>query len=238
MEQVDRIDVYSRLDELRTAVFGESVKILPDTFLLKYDKHVHHFGNGYMLRHKNRHDIILIDAVIKEHKEEIARFRESGYHIKAILLTHADLISQAYDDVDNIAKDLDTTIYIHPLDKNNTQLAAIDEPNDVFDAFGIKVYHTPGHTKGSVAIYCEFNKALFTGDSAIGSPYEKDEYYFERPPIASEQADLGLRESLRSISVDFEHLLPLHGKPQFEIDDEERERIMRNLTKEESTKNL
>jgi glyoxylase-like metal-dependent hydrolase (beta-lactamase superfamily II) len=238
MENADKIEVFSRLDELRTAVFGKAVKILPDTFLLKFDKHTHRFGNGYVLRQKNRKDIVLIDAVRKEHKEEIARLRESGYDIKAILLTHSDLLDQAYASVAELKEELNTNIYIHPFDRHGHDAENIMVTNDVFDAFGLKVFHTPGHTKGSVVIYCDFNKALFTGDSAIGSKYEDDDYYFERPPLESHQKDLGLQESWRTITEEFEHVLPLHGKPQFEIDDEQRTQIMRNLTKEQPTKSL
>jgi glyoxylase-like metal-dependent hydrolase (beta-lactamase superfamily II) len=234
----DKIEVFSRLDELRTAEFGTSVKILPDTFLLKFDKHRHRFGNGYAIRHRNGKDLVLIDTVRKEHKVELSRFRENGYNIKAILLTHSDLIGQAFASLSEIAKICDTQIYIHPLDSQSTGALDITGYHDIFKEFDLSIFHTPGHTSGSVVIYCGINRALFVGDSAVGSPYDTDSYYFERPVIESDQKDLALTESWRSMSIEFEHILPLHGKPQFDLSDLDRSGILRNLTKSEATKNL
>ncbi len=239
MEIVDKIDVFSRLDELRTAVYGEPVLILPDSFLLKFDKHQHRYGNGYVIRHRNRRDLVLIDAVRPEHQSTLERYKKDGYKIKAILITHRDIVKQAYKPLHEIAEEFDSNYFIHSLDSDDNDHALnITGYHDVFKDFDLSVFHTPGHTSGSVIIYCGINKALYTGDSAVGSPYESDKYYFERPPIESDQNDLALRESWMSISVDFEHILPLHGKPQFDLSEQERIQIMRNLVKEESTKSL
>jgi glyoxylase-like metal-dependent hydrolase (beta-lactamase superfamily II) len=239
MEIIDKLEVFSRLDELRTAVYGEPVLILPDTFLLKFPKHEHRFGNAYMIRHRNQKDIVLIDAVREEHKSAIESYKESGYEIKAILLTHRDLSGQSYKPIHEIAEDLNTNYFIHSLDSGSDDKALdITGYNDVFKEFDLSVFHTPGHTPGSVTIFCGINKALFTGDSAVGSPYENDDYYFDRPIIKSEQDDLALRESWMSMSVEFEHVLPLHGKPQFDLNEQQRKDILRNLIKTESTKSL
>ena len=60
IDQEGKVDVFSRLDALRTAVYGDSVKILDDTFLMKFPKHEHRFGNAYAIRHQNRKDLVLI----------------------------------------------------------------------------------------------------------------------------------------------------------------------------------
>ncbi|MGB3591382.1 MAG: MBL fold metallo-hydrolase [Nonlabens sp.] len=239
MEIIDSVEVFSRLDELRTAVFGNPVKILPDTFLLKFDKNHYRFGNGYVLKHRNQRDLVLIDAVKEEHRETLQRYVENGFKIKAILITHRDLLEQAYKPVKDIARDLDTNYFIHPLDSNGDDRALdITGYHDTFKAFDLSIFHLPGHTNGSVVIYCGLNKALFTGDSAVGSEYGLDEYYFERPPMESAEKDLALRESWKSLSVDFAHILPLHGKPQFDLSSEQKNQIIISLTKKEQTENL
>lgn len=238
MEILGKENIFSRLDELRTATFGSSVKILPDTFLLKFDKYQFRFGNGYIIRHRNNRELVVIDAVRKEHKEELARLVESGYNIRAILLTHSDLIDQAYAPLKSIMSELDTQIYIHSLDMQSTDCRDITSYDDVFKEFDLSIFHTPGHTGGSVVIYCGIHKTLFAGDSAVGAPYESDDYYFDRPIITSDSKDFALSESWRSIVVEFQHLLPLHGKPQFDINDVQRDDILRRLTREEATKSL
>ncbi|WP_124980380.1 MBL fold metallo-hydrolase [Nonlabens xiamenensis] len=238
MDKDDNVDIFTRLDELRTAVFGQSVKILPDTFLLKFEKLENRFGNAYAIRHRNRKDLVLIDTVRKEHEQELVRFRESGYDIKAILLTHSDLIGQSFDTLSNIANRFETQVYIHPLDSQSTGALDITGYHDVYKEFDLSIFHTPGHTSGSIVIYCGINKALFVGDSAVGAPYDNNAYYFERPIIENPQNDLALTESWRSMSIEFEHFLPLHGKPQFDITELERMSILRNLTKTEPTKTL
>ncbi|WP_194852527.1 MBL fold metallo-hydrolase [Nonlabens antarcticus] len=235
---MDKIDIFSRLDELRTAVYGKPVKILPDTFLMKFEKNENREGNGYVMRHKNRQDIIIIDGIREEHRDELTRLKESGYNVKAVLLTNVDMLDKTYADLETIKEDLGADIYIHDLDNKGGAFKNITSNPEVFQDFGLKIIHTPGHTNGSVIIYCDFNKALFTGDSAVGSPYKEDDYYFDRPIIENDQKDLGLRESWRTITEEFEHILPLHGKPQFDLTDDERTTILRNLIKDESTKKL
>ncbi len=238
LDTVGHLDVFSRLDALRTAVYGDSVKILHDTFLLKFPKREQRYGNGYAIRHQNRKDLVLIDTVNREHHGELVRFRESGYNIKGLLLTNKNLISQAYTELSDIARELKTEIYIHPLDSPVTNSIDITGYHDFLQDFDLTVFHTPGNTSGSVMIFSGASGALFTGDSAIGSPYEADEYFFERPPISKDESDLALRESWKSISVDFKHILPLHGKPQFDINLEKRKQILNNLIKTERTKYL
>ncbi|GAA0871689.1 hypothetical protein GCM10009117_08350 [Gangjinia marincola] len=237
----EKLKVFSRLDQLRTAVYGHPEKILSDTFLMKIPKHVYRFGNTYAIRHLDYQKILLIDAVRPENKEALQHFKDSGYEIAGIVLTHGDLLDQAYTSLDEIANEWDTTIYMHLMDAKNQSGAVEDvmtEP-DALKAFGLKVYHMPGHTSGSIMLYTGINEGmLFTGDSAVGSPYESDEYYFERPPITNEQTDYGLIEAWRSFNEPVRHMLPLHGKPQFDMTDQQQADMIRNLIKDEPTKSL
>ncbi len=229
IDQDQKLDIFSRLDLLRTAVYGDSVKILTDTFLLKFPRSTNSMGNGYAIRHINGKDLVLIDTIAQEHKSELARFRESGYNIKAILLTNGNLIDQAYTDLSEIAAENDTQIYVHPLDSKQSQAVDITGYHDIYTHFDLSVFHTPGFTGGSVMVHCGLNGTLFTGDSALGSDYSADDNNFIRPYIDNQQGNLALRESWRSISVDFNHILPLQGKPQFDLTEEQRQQILNQL---------
>jgi glyoxylase-like metal-dependent hydrolase (beta-lactamase superfamily II) len=229
IDQDHKLDIFSRLDLLRTAVYGDAVRILPDTFLLKFPGRNGNMGNGYAIRHHNGKDLVLIDTISKEHKLELARFRESEYNINAILLTNGNLIDQAYTELSEIAAENDTQIFVHPLDSKQSQAVDITGYHDVYTHFDLSVFHTPGFTGGAIVVHCGLNGALFTGDSAVGSDYSTDEYIFRRPGIDNEQNNLALRESWRSISVDFDHMLPLQGKPQFDLTEQQRKHILNQL---------
>lgn len=82
---------------------------------------------------------------------------------------------------------------------------------DVLDALGgLEVIHLPGHTPGSVALYQRNRGILFSGDTIRN---END--VLEGPPP---QFSTALEESFKSIekrilNLEFEVLLPGHGKP-------------------------
>ncbi|UZO82470.1 hypothetical protein NBT05_08340 [Aquimarina sp. ERC-38] len=230
------------ISEIKEANYGDRVLILPDTFLLKVAKFQFRIGNSYIIRHVNRKEILLIDVVHESSKNTIDQFISDGYDIQGLLLTHGDLIDQAYTNMTQLSKDLNNApIYIHPLDskKSSANLKDITQSNPVFDEFLITVYHTPGHTEGSVLIHSSINNGmLFTGDSAVGGPYHKEEFYFERPPIEKMISDQELAGSWQVFDLPFTHLLPLHGKPEFNLSEERQNDILINLSKNETTESL
>lgn len=174
--------------------------------------------------------------------ENIQELLQDGFTVSALLLTHSDLVDQSYTSMKQLSQDLGgAPIFIHPLDskKSASDLEDILQKNEIFDRFAISVYHTPGHTGGSVMIHSKINNGmLFTGDSAVGSPYDVDQYYFERPPIADETRDQGLAKSWSVFTKPFKHILPLHGKPQFGLTEGDQIDIILNLSKNEPTKSL
>lgn len=228
-----------KIEKLRNLEFGNPKNILPNVYLIKVDKHQFRYGNMYIIKHPTRKSLLLIDAVRPESKNALNDFMATGYSIDSVLLTHSDLIGQAYGSLDEISTNLGgTSIYIHPNDIKSRWEDARDimSAASQFSDYKIEVHHFPGHTPGSSIIYSGLNGGMvFSGDSAVGSNYEKEEYYFDRPP---NKADDGLRECWSNFEKDFQHFLPLHGKPEFTISRKRRERILQNLSKEEPTKNL
>ncbi|MGB5981702.1 MAG: MBL fold metallo-hydrolase [Nonlabens sp.] len=238
LDQKEEVKVSDRLDALRAADYGKSVRILNDTYLLKSTCDNLRFGNAYVIKGKNSKNLVLIDAVKREHRDELLRFRESGHNILAIILTSSDLVGQAYTELSDIARELNTQIYIHPMDSAMTHTVDITGYHNFLQEFDLTVFHMPGYTNGSIVIHSGATQALFTGNSAVGSPYERNDYFLNRPILDDQEDDMVLQESWKSICVDFEHILPSRGKPQFDIDFKRKEIIIQQLTKLEQTKTL
>ena len=87
----------------------------------------------------------------------------------------------------------------------NRELADGDEV-DALD--GIRVVHTPGHTPGSICLYCPKRRLLFVGDAAANT-------FGLRGPIGWFTEDAAqARESLRKLAaLDFEAAFFGHGRP-------------------------
>ncbi len=81
------------------------------------------------------------------------------------------------------------------------------EDGEVID--GLKVIHIPGHTPGSIALYDQTRRILFTGDALL--------CYSGKVVGPSEQFSMDIREARRSIErltiLDFDIMLSGHGEP-------------------------
>ena len=68
----------------------------------------------------------------------------------------------------------------------------------------LKVIHTPGHTKGSICLYDEKNKILFSGDTVFASGFGRLDF----PGGNSRE----MKQTLEKLSkLDIEKILPGHG---------------------------
>jgi glyoxylase-like metal-dependent hydrolase (beta-lactamase superfamily II) len=79
---------------------------------------------------------------------------------------------------------------------------------DILDLLGgLEVFHTPGHTIGSICLYSTERKILFSGDLV-----RNENGTIEGPPIQFTPDPDAAADSLRKIAkLDFETLLPGHG---------------------------
>lgn len=96
---------------------------------------------------------------------------------------------------------------------------------DAIDCLGgMQVVHTPGHTPGSIALYCPARRLLFTGDAAAS-------FFGPRPPIGIFTEDSGeAKRSLRRLAaLDFDVALFGHGRP---IDRDAARRFRRLVAKQ------
>ena len=99
--------------------------------------------------------------------------------IKAILLTHGHFDHMLA--AEELQKRTGVPVYVHPLDvpmlsdaslsAYNPEVSSLPQPGHIActaypeSLFGFRVLHTPGHTPGSVCLYREEEKVLFSGDT-------------------------------------------------------------------------
>ena len=99
--------------------------------------------------------------------------------IKAILLTHGHFDHMLA--AEKLQERTGIPVYVHPLDAPmlsdaslsayNPEVSSLPQPGRIAytaypeSLFGFRVLHTPGHTPGSVCLYHEAEKVLFSGDT-------------------------------------------------------------------------
>ena len=99
--------------------------------------------------------------------------------IKAILLTHGHFDHMLA--AEELQKRTGVPVYVHPLDAPmlsdaslsayNPEVSSLPQPGHIActaypeSLFGFRVLHTPGHTPGSVCLYHEAEKVLFSVDT-------------------------------------------------------------------------
>jgi glyoxylase-like metal-dependent hydrolase (beta-lactamase superfamily II) len=106
--------------------------------------------------------------------------KEMGATLKYLLLTHGH--PSHISGLARIKTEMGSTIALHPSDQdllrqngNGLQadlLLADGQSLDLGDAT-IKVFHTPGHTPGSVCYHLRQTGALFTGDTLLKGEFGK-----------------------------------------------------------------
>lgn len=81
----------------------------------------------------------------------------------------------------------------------------LQEGNLIVDSMVFQVIHAPGHSPGSICLYCPEMKALFSGDVVFSQSVGRVDL-----PGGDGEA---LKQSIRKVSqLDAEHLLPGHGE--------------------------
>lgn len=103
------------------------------------------------------------------------------------------------------------TVYLHKADKESPWLKM--QPDILFDkkpplGQSIAVIPTPGHSPGSICLFEETTKSLFTGDTVEGKP---DGSIWDFSKDASNgDIDLRLNSCKKLLSLDFANILPFH----------------------------
>lgn len=141
--------------------------------------------------------------------------------IKQIINTHGH-----FDHIGGNGYFMNAKVFIHKLDapiieKGDTELSAADffdgklHPRNVENKLNdgdrittknmdLEVIHTPGHTNGSICLYNEKDKILFSGDTVFANGVGRTDFINSDPKA--------LAESLERISkLDVKKILPGHG---------------------------
>lgn len=145
--------------------------------------------NTYLVIENN--EVIIIDPVSKP--ERIQALLNENETIIAICLTHGHF--DHIGAVDELVEIYKCPVYIHEDDyeltqdpeKNYSQTKKIKLKSKLtyytdhmkVGSFAFDVYHTPGHTKGSVCL--KFNDALFTGDTLFKGSIGRTDLYGGNP---------------------------------------------------------
>lgn len=172
------------------------------------EKIVHNGTNSYLVISGDRACLIDVSAPLNM----VEKYLE---HVKLeyILITHAHMRHIQY--LEEFKSNINCRIAIHK--KEITDLAKIfpDIEPDLelkhmqivqLPPIEITVYHTPGHTEGSVCFEIRSLKALFTGDTLL-----KDGYGRIRSPRDMQKIVISLKMLSRSISPET-RIYPGHGE--------------------------
>jgi hypothetical protein len=241
MKIVDKLDKLEELDT-QTPEFiaqgetGKFLKLIPNTFIIKGETVKDGFNQGYAIRHQNQKDIILIDVIEKATRDAVKKWVADGYNIKAILISNTSVFKNAYADLKTISEDAGgAPIYAHPMPtvKEDFKIKDITaKKNELFKSFGLTIYNLPGNGGGSVLIHSNNNEGiLFTGEDALGSPFDSEINKFTRPQMKSKNDEYGLAQSWSEFEQPFSYLFPLCGKPGFNLEEEDQSEILNKLSR-------
>ncbi len=196
---------------------GASFSVSENLTAFRVPKHRFRKGNTYALRRPE--GVILVDAVHRITAEALNRYL-AGAPVLAILLTHSDLVQQAFGPPKLISHCFGgAPLLIHAADATAEGLTQLQERSDLLQQLGITYHHIPGHTPGSVLYHVKPENLLFAGDAVIGRPYGSDphERSASHAPI-DPQHWTAFVEGWASVQQPVEAVLPLHGEMIFGAD--------------------
>ncbi|WP_297071155.1 MBL fold metallo-hydrolase [Thermococcus sp.] len=90
---------------------------------------------------------------------------------------------------------------------------------------GFMVLHKPGHSPGSICLLDDEKKSLFVGDLVI----ERGGKLEEVPHQYSLDPEMNRKRIVELLEVDFENLLPAHGKPLVGNGKEKLEELVKRI---------
>ena len=195
---------------------------VPDGAGFSVSEHVHAFrvpkrrfrkGNTYALTRPE--GVILVDAV---HAVTAAAVNQhlAGRRVLALLITHSDLLEQAFGPAKLMSHCFNgAPVLAHDADAR-AGCTALSTAEDFLADLGVRAYHTPGHTPGSVLYHVLPERLLFAGDGVVGRPFGSDpgERAPTHPPIAQEHWPAFVAGWM-AVPEPVEAVLPLHGEPLF-----------------------
>jgi glyoxylase-like metal-dependent hydrolase (beta-lactamase superfamily II) len=122
-----------------------------------------------------------------------------------VILTHAHFDhTQALHTIKQLSN---AKIVAHRLEGVDADMFVEDRERISLGDVGLKVLHTPGHTKGSICLYEQTTKSLFSGDTLFPNGV------FGRVDLPGGSLEDMIKSLKRLSELDAEILYPGHGKP-------------------------
>lgn len=164
--------------------------------------------NCYLVMNRETKETILIDPADRQEQIEQQLLKMGGRPV-AVLLTHghfdhmmaADACRQRYQ----------IPVYVHEKEEEVLENARLNlsslwtsaytmkadhlvKEGDLLElaGFRIQVYHTPGHTQGSVCYYLPEQEVLFSGDTIFAQSYGRTDF----PTSSSGQMQMSIKRIL------------------------------------------
>ena len=138
--------------------------------------------NCYMVTNKLTNETIIIDPADRADLLA-AEIRKNGYQPVAILLTHGHF--DHIGGVDGLRNEFQIKVYAHEAEEEVLESVAMTTKADVLVKDGqelslagiqIKVFHTPGHTKGGCSYYIPDLEAVFVGDTLFAGSVGRTDF--------------------------------------------------------------
>lgn len=193
-----------------------------------------HITNTYVIKDNSTNEVCVVDPAFDEEKikEEINEMRGM---LSSVIITHshADHIAA----LANLVKNTNAKVYVHELDYDGlynktfneedivqTKVIPVDETKVIkvrdkdvikLGATSLEIMHTPGHTKGSMAIIDKDNNILYSGDTIFENTYGRTDL------VTGSYNDM--KETLDKLFNTYEDILVLPGHGNiFNIKDSKR----------------
>jgi len=161
-------------------------------------------NNAYVIADNHTKDAVLIDMP-SDSAQALAVIKDSGYHTRAVLLTHSH--PDHWMDYQVVKKALEAPVMAHEAERgvlgNRIDEPVADNQEIAVGQYIIKAMHTPGHTPGSICFVV--NRYLFSGDALFpGGPGRT------RTPADLQEAVASVKSRLLALPDDTE-VFPGHG---------------------------
>lgn len=215
------------IDDLHTGVFRE---LLPGVFINKGVKNDRGFDQAFAILNGKK-ELLLIDVVEEVYKEAIEELVGNGYKIRAILITGKSVLNDCYADLQTISEDSgDADIYIHPdIAPSDFETKALTQRDAILSHFDLEPYDVPGK-EGQVVLYSNLhNGIIFSGDSAMGSDYDSDDFLFSRGREVKEKEAQAIEKFWQSFRSDFDYFFTRKGKLGIEVNGPTRVKLLDQL---------
>ena len=219
------------LAHVRAAPPGEGVRLAGDLSLFRVAKARFRFGQSYALLRDDA--TVLVDAVHAATRDAVEHVLAEAAPVAALLLTHADLLDQAFGPVEALADWVGAPVVIHEADRRGTAARPLtfgsradDDANGLLTDLEVMAYPVPGHTPGSTVFVSLRERYVFCGDAAVGPAYDPSAVSgrggagigtWSHAPIADADWPTFV-DGWRAVAAAPRAVLPLHGRPALRLD--------------------